>query len=229
MPMVRRHILVSTHSRLKAAGRQDNPILSASLCFNTQPPEGGWLHQQSQDSDRSSFNTQPPEGGWFITKISSVSFGWFQHTAARRRLEFRRETDNRFFLVSTHSRPKAAGAGKRAHQNRRPGFNTQPPEGGWAHGGYTFSDSHGFNTQPPEGGWTAHMVQEDTSEMFQHTAARRRLAFMVYACFLKSWFQHTAARRRLGKTMTRQYQACLFQHTAARRRLAPPAGRTRQG
>ena len=77
--------------------------------FNTQPPEGGWLHQQSQDSDRSSFNTQPPEGGW-------------------------------------------------------------------AHGGYTFSDSHGFNTQPPEGGWTAHMVQEDTSEMFQHTAARRRLA-----------------------------------------------------
>ena len=32
--------------------------------FNTQPPEGGWLHQQSQDSDRSSFNTQPPEGGW---------------------------------------------------------------------------------------------------------------------------------------------------------------------
>ena len=102
-------------------------------------------------------------------------------------------------MVSTHSRPKAAGAGKRAHQNRRPGFNTQPPEGGWlhqqqlgrihlrfntqppeggwAHGGYTFSDSHGFNTQPPEGGWTAHMVQEDTSEMFQHTAARRRLGF----------------------------------------------------
>ena len=121
--------------------------------FNTQPPEGGWLHQQSQDSDRSSFNTQPPEGGWmasalrsstsscfntqppeggwFITKISSVSFGWFQHTAARRRLEFRRETDNRFFLVSTHSRPKAAGCIKFQRWVVCWCFNTQPPEGGW--------------------------------------------------------------------------------------------------
>ena len=54
--------------------------------FNTQPPEGGWLHQQSQDSDRSSFNTQPPEGGWLSGKQIPLSK-----------------------TVSTPSRPKAAG------------------------------------------------------------------------------------------------------------------------
>ena len=33
---------VSTHSRLKAAGLQLLVVLCV-LCFNTQPPEGGWL------------------------------------------------------------------------------------------------------------------------------------------------------------------------------------------
>ena len=55
----------------------------------------------------------------------------FQHTAARRRL-VREWYDHSFrFIVSTHSRPKAAGAlGQRANQFGF-GFNTQPPEGGW--------------------------------------------------------------------------------------------------
>ena len=61
----------------------------------------------------------------------------------------------------------------------RVGFNTQPPEGGWLHQQSQDSDRSSFNTQPPEGGWTAHMVQEDTSEMFQHTAARRRLGLSL--------------------------------------------------
>ena len=34
--------------------------------------------------------------------------------------------------------------------------------------------------------------------MFQHTAARRRLATMSLICQIHTWFQHTAARRRLG-------------------------------
>ena len=34
-------------------------------CFNTQPPEGGWVrYRQSIGSFEFSFNTQPPEGGW---------------------------------------------------------------------------------------------------------------------------------------------------------------------
>ena len=77
------------------------------------------------------FNTQPPEGGWVIPVSKSCANSWFQHTAARRRLEMQsmllmfcmrfqhtaarrrlavptavKEGDK---VVSTHSRPKAAG------------------------------------------------------------------------------------------------------------------------
>ena len=54
-----------------------------------------------------SFNTQPPEGGCDTPIIFAKAF-----------------------IVSTHSRPKAAAkqAVQLAHLKR--GFNTQPPEGG---------------------------------------------------------------------------------------------------
>ena len=83
-----------------------------------------------RSSTSSCFNTQPPEGGWFITKISSVSFGWFQHTAARRRL------------------------GQQVHRKGScHGFNTQSPEGGWKCSRIRNETFECFNTQPPEGGW----------------------------------------------------------------------------
>ena len=34
--------IVSTHSRLKAAGHRRYPLDAFRACFNTQPPEGGW-------------------------------------------------------------------------------------------------------------------------------------------------------------------------------------------
>ena len=39
------------------------------------------------------------------------SYWQFQHTAARRRLVVKRFTGNHAVIVSTHSRPKAAGVG----------------------------------------------------------------------------------------------------------------------
>ena len=51
---------VSTHSRLKAAGRQADSKTSKDGGFNTQPPEGGWLKKD----------------------FLNVSEYWFQHTAA---------------------------------------------------------------------------------------------------------------------------------------------------
>ena len=36
-------LIVSTHSRLKAAGQPECNCLYQRTCFNTQPPEGGWL------------------------------------------------------------------------------------------------------------------------------------------------------------------------------------------
>ena len=55
------------------------------------------------------------------------------------------------------------------------GFNTQPPEGGWARNLRLVQFVACFNTQPPEGGWGTHPFFRDEAEKFQHTAARRRL------------------------------------------------------
>ena len=57
--------------------------------------------------------------------------------------------------VSTHSRPKAAGRSLSLYSKL----------------------NRSFNTQPPEGGWTAKVRSASSTCKFQHTAARRRLAF----------------------------------------------------
>ena len=77
----------------------------------------------------------------------------FQHTAARRRLVVNWGNFEIAEIVSTHSRPKAAG---------------------WA--ARTVSTTvRRFNTQPPEGGWLPEADKNPTPYVFQHTAARRRL------------------------------------------------------
>ena len=144
--------------------------------FNTQPPEGGWYARHRTRPLLQSFNTQPPEGGWAYGKLSmSDAQVLFQHTAARRRLALRGGVMYANVMVSTHSRPKAAGFA--LHQSplrmdwfqhtaarRRLGvettirlglscFNTQPPEGGWGKVGIVIDATKSFNTQPPEGGW----------------------------------------------------------------------------
>ena len=165
---------VSTHSRPKAAGARFGTVLSLRRCFNTQPPEGGWMavcfqfgneigfqhtaarrrldHAYNFNGNHNRFNTQPPEGGW----VSEP------------------EVSDRTVEVSTHSRPKAAGdllgtdnlkgvfqhtAARRRLAPRLPpkifisSFNTQPPEGGWLEAAGYIKQFHCFNTQPPEGGW----------------------------------------------------------------------------
>ena len=125
--------------------------------FNTQPPEGGWFSLVPPKIGDDGFNTQPPEGGWKPKMIIIVALMRFQHTAARRRLAKYKYLQASSGRVSTHSRPKAAGCrnGKLPRQTR--GFNTQPPEGGWL---------QKRKTSPP-------------NARFQHTAARRRLAFIA--------------------------------------------------
>ena len=60
--------------------------VSSLSSFNTQPPEGGCVVTGRTKNKRGSFNTQPPEGGWLEIQTSPNQT-----------------------LVSTHSRPKAAG------------------------------------------------------------------------------------------------------------------------
>ena len=87
--LIRRRLVgaVSTHSRPKAAGRLTRLIYCHAKSFNTQPPEGGWINVSM-----------------FITIHIK-----FQHTAARRRLVLQQVKGCLKSVVSTHSRPKAAG------------------------------------------------------------------------------------------------------------------------
>ena len=55
---------VSTHSRPKAAGCRLGLFEVLPSCFNTQPPEGGWVNPLWNRKGINGFNTQPPEGGW---------------------------------------------------------------------------------------------------------------------------------------------------------------------
>ena len=81
-----RALLVSTHSRPKAAAKTPCKMVFTRLGFNTQPPEGG---------------CPGPGRHRCHAKL-------FQHTAARRRLRLRGHTGPLCSGVSTHSRPKAA-------------------------------------------------------------------------------------------------------------------------
>ena len=117
-----------------AARRRLGPRVTTvpgETCFNTQPPEGGWTAFRIDYPYLFSFNTQPPEGGWVGVALLAVYVLMFQHTAARRRLvligvgdgdryEFQHTAARRrleparsekvsSWMVSTHSRPKAAG------------------------------------------------------------------------------------------------------------------------
>ena len=103
-------------------------------------------------------------------------------------------------VVSTHSRPKAAGAvSDLAKRVDKGGFNTQPPEGGWKSLIRQEGNLICFNTQPPEGGCRV-THHERWDEEFQHTAARRRLDSTPSLICCDFLFQHTAARRRLDNS-----------------------------
>ena len=101
-------VKVSTHSRLKAAGRNARMDAAGWHGFNTQPPKGGW----------------PPERA--VTHTAGVS------THSRLKAAgFGKLAVDRYVVVSTHSRLKAAGTTTGAMCAMPTGFNTQPPKGGW--------------------------------------------------------------------------------------------------
>ena len=81
---------------------------SSFVCFNTQPPEGGWVQYGMDFPIMGSFNTQPPEGGWayrpYVAQAALVSTHSRLKAAGDTSFLYRSNTS-----VSTHSRLKAAG------------------------------------------------------------------------------------------------------------------------
>ena len=152
-------------------------------------------------------------------------------------------------MVSTHSRPKAAGLGRKVFFGNRLFQHTAARrrlpalENRWMtflkfqhtaarrrlilHHQYD-KYPQCFNTQPPEGGWSKQNRRTGKPMVFQHTAARRRLNLHISNPFFLFPFQHTAARRRLTRGSHRQYKHPEFQHTAARRRLSGSPERTEE-
>ena len=130
----------------------------------------------------------------------------FQHTAARRRLpsgSCKREVDKMFQHTAARRRlPSDFVIFLSAYFC----FNTQPREGGCLPSASHCSLVWGFNTQPREGGCQLLKPLKRFLNMFQHTAARRRLPEPERSLRTHSRFQHTAARRRLRQ---RQNEAIL--------------------
>ena len=112
------------------------------------------------------FNSQPPEGGWTAKQPDKFRHRQFQLTAARRRLGHNLTHVHFAHVVSTHSRPKAAGSLMIPRAFSSFGFNSQPPEGGWVLPTSYPTATKGFNSQPPEGGWAGATMYASTPANF---------------------------------------------------------------
>ena len=143
--------------------------------FNTQPPEGGWQGEWGATPSLFGFNTQPPEGGWQgLIAVAVLIFGFnTQPPEGGWAVEVVRGYPQ---MVSTHSRPKAAGkCGASSVHGGNVSTHSRPKAAGFAMritfcfrlvsthsrpkaagqlvaGGDAAADC--FNTQPPEGGWS---------------------------------------------------------------------------
>ena len=77
--------------------------------FNTQPPEGGWDRFIYHPLNRRQFQHTAARRRLATLNEELTVIGTFQHTAARRRLAEKVTVIGANAMVSTHSRPKAAG------------------------------------------------------------------------------------------------------------------------
>ena len=201
--LVSRRHLVSTHSRPKAAGF-DVGFIAAVRSFQHTAARRRLAKLAGEPIGLVCFNTQPPEGGWRDQTNKAKAVIEFQHTAARRRLgddlpdglnhirRFNtqppeggwRRWPSRYWLLRCFNTQPPEGGWRRNSPMRNQimtfqhtaarrrlekyysstdiyikGFNTQPPEGGWSYFRKYNSIHFCFNTQPPEGGWTVSMTK----------------------------------------------------------------------
>ena len=152
-----RTINVSTHSRPKAAGMPTILYRQICTCFNTQPPEGGWLAR----------------GQELLAKIGVSTHS--RPKAAGKRVDLPLASYN----VSTHSRLTAASVAIFAARSS-PAFQHTAARRRLVRLFYFLRDDKSFNTQPPEGGWTCLQQFRNFISLFQHTAARRRLGVEIF-------------------------------------------------
>ena len=143
--------IVSTHSRPKAAGFTFIGRRYNNTQFQHTAARRRLDVHISLSKMNKRFNTQPPEGGWVCFRPR----GFVR-------------------VVSTHSRPKAAGHSGFCPNLVRLCFNTQPPEGGWM-GSKSKHEQLCVSTHSRPKAAGPYKENRRDVVQFQHTAARRRL------------------------------------------------------
>ena len=186
--------------------------------FNTQPPEGGWRASCAGAGNQYRFNTQPPEGGWLFAHFTRVAT-----------------------MVSTHSRPKAAG-GDDADFSKRPdkfqhtaarrrlvaeliiaknrdGVSThsRPKAAGKLFLAFAQCFIVSTHSRPKAAG---NKKARRQLKLFVSTHSRPKAAGVSSCCFLSLLDVSTHSRpKAAGHCPSSAGQPAVFQHTAARRRL----------
>ena len=146
-------------------------------------------------------------------------------------------------MVSTHSRPKAAGGRCKNAQSQNSGFNSQPPEGGWVAklrrqaAAFLFQltaarrrlahfararrlGEIGFNSQPPEGGWQRGRQKGGHRHRFNSQPPEGGWLNLGYRCATVKVSTHSRPKAAGESRKIDGRTNMTFQLTAARRRLA---------
>ena len=125
--------------------------------------------------------------------------------------------------VSTHSRPEAAGMMASGALGETGTFQLTAARRRLGLGWWRLIRSNEFQLTAARRRLGRLYSEMQYVHKFQLTAARRRLGSSSRAVFFLLQFQLTAARRRLGQSPSRSFVPVWFQLTAARRRLAHSA------
>ena len=100
------------------------------LCFNTQPPKGGWFRRRVGQYHKFVSTHSRLKAAGFRRRVGQ--YHKFVSTHSRLKAAGCFPCTFIFFIqVSTHSRLKAAGQLYRVFCRVVRRFNTQPPKGGW--------------------------------------------------------------------------------------------------
>ena len=125
---------------------------------------------------------------------------WFQHTAARRRLAPSIDANPRPFVVSTHSRPKAAGQiNIILFQRFHVSTHSRPKAAGHKFTVELVYWKVSTHSRPKAAGKRGFEADELTIVSTHSRPKAAGLVALILEC-LDNMFQHTAARRRLAKT-----------------------------
>ena len=121
--------------------------------------------------------------------------------------------------VSTHSRPKAAGTVAVSIRNHFGVSTHSRPKAAGFRKIDLYCKCDSFNTQPPEGGWDQNAASSRRFAVSTHSrpkAAGRYAATWRRCCLVSTHSRPKAAGLNLKVYLTK---IMMFQHTAARRRL----------